>query len=122
MDENASVVDGQEQEGGVSEVSELELVREVVLPREVAPESPEGRALLDGLQRPFNTNERLMLAADYFARYTPSVDAAQRDRMPVRALTIHAGPGKAGELDEHRVGRQAQADIFEFDPARPAVG
>lgn len=71
---------------------------QVVLPREVAPESPEGRALLDGLQGPFNTNERLMLAADYFARYTPSVDAAQRDRMPVRALGIHAGPGKAGDL------------------------
>jgi len=71
---------------------------DVVLPREVDPESAEGRALLDAVQRPFNTTERLMLAADYFARYTPSVEAAQRDRMPVRALSIHAGPGRSGEI------------------------
>lgn len=71
---------------------------EVVLPREVAPESPEGRALLDGVQRTFNNEERLMLAHDYFAVYQPSVEAAQRDRMPVRALSIHAGPGRSGEV------------------------
>ena len=88
---------------------------EVVLPREVAPESPEARTLLDGLQRAFNQEERLMLAHDYFAVYQPSVDAAQRDRMPVRALSIHAGPGRSGELYfvelERRYPRKTPEDL-----------
>ena len=71
---------------------------ELTLPRAVPVESAEARALLDALQRTFNNQERLMLAGDYFAVYAPSVDGAQRDRMPVRALSIHAGPGADGEV------------------------
>lgn len=70
----------------------------LVLPRQVPVDSPEARGLLDALQRPFNTHERLMLAADYFAVHTPSVEAEQRDRMPVQALGIAAGPGRDGDL------------------------
>ena len=69
---------------------------QVDLPRAVAPESDEARMLLDALQGTFNREERLMLAEDYFAVYTPSVDADERDRMPVRAITIHEGPGRNG--------------------------
>jgi hypothetical protein len=69
----------------------------VMLPRAVAPESDEARSLLDALQGTFNREERLMLAEDYFAVYTPSVDADTRDRMPVRALTISEGEGRRGE-------------------------
>jgi hypothetical protein len=71
---------------------------EVTLPRVVAPESDEARQLLDGVQRAFNREERLMLARDYFAVFEPSVRAEERDRMPVQALTIHAGPGHAGSI------------------------
>jgi hypothetical protein len=69
---------------------------QVELPRAVAPESSEARTLMDALQSTFNREERLMLARDYFAAYTPSVDADSRDRMPVGAITIHEGAGQAG--------------------------
>ncbi|BCS33960.1 hypothetical protein TBR22_A31880 [Luteitalea sp. TBR-22] len=69
----------------------------IELPREVAPGSPEAATLLDALQRPFNQQERLMLAGDFFGRYTPSVSAEARDGMPVTALSIHEGPGRHGD-------------------------
>lgn len=68
----------------------------VTLPRPVPTDDPEARVLLDGLQQAFNREERLMLAEDYFAVYQPSIDAEQRDRMPVQARSIHAGPGRTG--------------------------
>lgn len=69
---------------------------QVELPRTVAPDSDEARSLMDALQGTFNREERLMLAGDYFAVYTPSVDADTRDRMPVGAITISEGPGRSG--------------------------
>ncbi len=69
---------------------------QVELPRAVAPDSDEARSLMDALQGTFNREERLMLARDYFAAYTPSVDADTRDRMPVGAITIHEGAGRTG--------------------------
>ena len=67
------------------------------LPRSVSDlDSDEARTLLDALQQTFNREERLMLAQDYFAVFQPSVRAEDRDRMPVRALSIHAGPGHGG--------------------------
>jgi hypothetical protein len=70
----------------------------VELPRRIDPDSAEARALLDAVHAPFNRHERLMLARDYFAVYTPTVDAATRDRMPVEALAIHQGPGRDGTV------------------------
>ena len=69
---------------------------EVTLPRLVDPESDEARQLLDGLQHAFNREERLMFAQDYFTIFAPSVGAEDRDRQPVIALSIHAGPGHSG--------------------------
>jgi len=69
---------------------------QVELPRTVAPDSDEARSLMDALQGTFNREERLMLAEDYFAVYTPSVDADARDRMPVGAITISEGAGRTG--------------------------
>ena len=70
---------------------------DVTVPREVPVDGPEAAALLDALQRTFNREERLMLAGDYFAVYTPSVGGDERDRMPVHALSMFAGPGRGGE-------------------------
>ncbi len=70
----------------------------VTLPRAIPADSAEGRALLDGVHAAFNREERLMLARDYFTVYTPSLPGDERDRMPVRALSIHAGPARAGGL------------------------
>lgn len=67
---------------------------ELVFPRTVAADSAEGRTLLDALQRTFNREERLMLAQDYAMVFQPSVAADVRDRVPVQALAIHAGPGQ----------------------------
>ncbi len=88
----------------------------ITLPRPVAAGSPEAAALLDALQQVFNHHERMMLAGDYFAVYTPPVDGAERDRMPVQALSIHAGRGRTGgdvyfvEL-ERRYARRRPADL-----------
>ena len=68
----------------------------VTLPRPVAPESDEARMLMDELQRTFNREERDMLA-DQFNVYRPSLEPRQRDRLPVQALSIHAGAGRTGE-------------------------
>ena len=68
----------------------------ITLPRAIEPDSDEARQLLDGLQQTFNREERLMFALDYFSVLEPSVRAADRDRMPVQALSIHAGPGHNG--------------------------
>jgi hypothetical protein len=70
----------------------------ITVPRAVDAESPEGRALLDAVQAAFNHEERLMLARDYFRVYTPSIPGEVRDRMPVRALSIHAGAARGGGL------------------------
>lgn len=70
----------------------------VVLPRRIEPESPEARALLDALQVTFNKQERLMLALDYFAVHTPSLDRDARDRLPIEAISIHQGPGRDGDV------------------------
>jgi hypothetical protein len=70
----------------------------ITLPRAVEAESAEGRALLDAVQAAFNREERLMLARDYFAVYSPSVPGDVRDRLPVHALSIHAGPARIGGL------------------------
>lgn len=78
---------------GVAVTGETSLTR----PRRIEADSGEGRALLDAVQRAFNREERLMLARDYFAVYHPSVDGDERDRMPVTALSIHAGPSRTGE-------------------------
>ncbi len=69
----------------------------VAVPREVALDSAEAAALLDSLQPTFNREERLMLAGDYFAVYSPPVAGDDRDRMPLQALSIHAGDGRGGE-------------------------
>ena len=69
----------------------------VTLPRHVDVTSAEARALLDHVQRAFNYEERMMLARDYFAVYLPSIDADERDRMPVQALSIYRGPGRASD-------------------------
>jgi len=71
---------------------------EVTLPRLVAVDSDEARQLLDGVQKAFNRQERLMFAEDYFAAFEPSVRGEERDRLPVQALSIHAGPGRAGPI------------------------
>jgi hypothetical protein len=68
----------------------------VTLPRAVSLDGGEARTLLDALQPTFNREERMMLALDYFAVFQPSVQAGDRDRMPVRALSISAGPGQDG--------------------------
>jgi hypothetical protein len=68
----------------------------VTMPREVALDDPEAAALLDALQPTFNHEERMLLASDYLAVYTPSIEADLRDRMPVRALSVHAGPALGG--------------------------
>ncbi len=70
---------------------------QVRLPRPVAPDSSEGQALLDHLQTTFNREEQLMLALDYFTVYQPSLDAEERARLPIRPLSMHAGPGRDGE-------------------------
>ena len=69
----------------------------MTLPRPVPPDDPEAAALLDAVHTAFNREERLLLAGDYFAVYSPSVPASERDRMPLRAIAIHAGPGRDGE-------------------------
>lgn len=71
---------------------------EVTLPRVVGADSDEARQLLDGVQQAFNREERLMLARDYFRRVEFSVEAEDRDRMPVRALSVYAGPGRTGPI------------------------
>lgn len=88
----------------------------IELPREIAIGSPEAAALLDAVQRPFNQQERLMLAGDFFGRYASPVSAEARDRMPVRALSIHEGPGRKGDRIyfvelERRYPRKYPADL-----------
>lgn len=65
----------------------------VTVPRRLDPDSAEARALLDALQRPFGRIERLMLNLGV---YRPSLGAAARDRLPIRALAIHEGPVRDG--------------------------
>jgi len=69
---------------------------DVTLPRLVEPGSGEARQLLDGLQQAFNREERLMFAQDYLSVFAPSVKSEDRDRLPLQALSIHAGPGRTG--------------------------
>jgi len=88
----------------------------LTVPRQVAPDGVEARALLDAVQPLFNRDERLMLAGDYFSVYTPSVDGTARDRMPVEALAIYEGAGRTRgpvyfvEL-QRRYPRRAPADL-----------
>jgi len=97
---------------GVAVAGEAQLT----VPRQIDQDSAEARALLDAVQPLFNRDERLMLAGDYFAVYTPSVDGNARDRMPVEALGIYEGPGRTGgpvyfvEL-QRRYPRRAPADL-----------
>jgi hypothetical protein len=70
----------------------------VTLPRALALDGAEAAGLLDTLQPVFNREERLMLAGDAFENYTPPVPARMRDRMPVRALALHEGPGRDGPV------------------------
>jgi hypothetical protein len=88
----------------------------IELPREIALGSPEAAALLDALQRPFNQQERLLLAGELFFSFAPSVDAATRDRMPVTALSISEGPGRKGDRIyfvelERRYPRKSRQDL-----------
>lgn len=88
----------------------------IELPREIALGSPEAATLLDALQRPFTQQERLMLAGDYFGRYASPMSSEARDRLPVKALSIHEGPGRKGDRIyfvelERRYPRKHPADL-----------
>ena len=69
---------------------------EVTLPRPIASDSVEARQLLDGLQPAFNREEQRMFVLQYFGVFAPSVGEQARNRLPVQALSIHAGAGHDG--------------------------
>lgn len=68
---------------------------DVRLPRDVALDGTEARALLDVLQPAFNHEERMMLAGDWMTVML-SVGADERDRQPIVALSIHDIPDRSG--------------------------